>query len=70
MKKVSNKEFWEVLEKIGLDTNESILNMLSLGYRLYAKEEEQDGFKVGADIDRHNGDYLYDFLKEHGYYNI
>lgn len=72
LKKMSNKEFKQILNDSGLDTKiwgyDSILNMVVRCLYNDAKNSEERGFKLSAEHDRERANKIFDELEKRGYY--
>lgn len=72
MKKMTAKEFKEILDKanIGFETfgYEGILNLISIAKNYQAKEYEQLGQKEMANWAQEDSDTIYNALDARGYY--
>ena len=60
---MSNKEFYELMEKVGLNSNTTIANMVCLGYRLMAQGASNDTVR---ELHHKNADTIYYVLDELG----
>lgn len=73
MKKMTNKEFKEALDKAGYAFEvygyEGILNMISLNSKRSAKELDEAHMNAAARSEREKADALFNILNERGYYN-
>lgn len=65
MKKLTKKEFDEVLEKVDILSYEQGLNLISMAYNDLAKTCTHDSVK---NLYTKKADMIYDFLSERGYY--
>lgn len=73
MKKMTNKEFKQILENAGMSFEvlgyEGVLNALSGNYRQFANDAESRGSYVVAKTFREIADNIYDALDSRHYYD-
>ena len=71
--RMTKKKFLEVFEAAGFDFDvwgwEGILNMISCHESYSADLAERDGFLAAAKGNRERADYIFDVLKDLGYYD-
>lgn len=74
VKKLTNKEFKQILTDCGLDFSiwgyDGVLNMVVICLYHDAREERKNGYDLAADVDIERANKLYDELHKRGYYNF
>lgn len=63
---MSNREFYELMEKVGLNSNTAIANMVCLGYRLMAQDASNDTVR---ELYNKDADTIYYQLDELGVFD-
>ena len=72
MKKMTNKEFKEILNKAGMDFDvygyEGILNMIAQCKRHYSEKHQEEGFEAISKMYLNQATYIHDELASRDYY--